>query len=48
MCYMLKYDSTHGKFQGSVKNDNGNLLVYGNSIRDTSEKDFSGKQKTGK
>jgi len=39
MCYMLKYDSTHGKFQGSVKNDNGNLLVNGNSIRVTSEKD---------
>jgi len=38
MAYMLKYDSTHGKFKGSVEVKDGNLIVNGNSIRVTSER----------
>lgn len=38
MAYMLKYDSTHGKFKGDVKVENGNLVVNGNVIRVTAEK----------
>lgn len=39
MAYMLKYDSTHGRFDGDVKVDNGNLVVNGKTIRVTAEKD---------
>lgn len=39
MAYMLKYDSTHGKFKGTVDVKNGNLIINGNSIRVTAEKD---------
>ena len=39
MAYMLKYDSTHGKYDGKVEVKNGNLIVDGNSIRVTSETD---------
>ena len=38
MAYMLKYDSTHGQFKGKVEVKDGNLVVNGNSIRVTSEK----------
>jgi glyceraldehyde 3-phosphate dehydrogenase len=38
MAYMLKYDSTHGKFKGEVKVENGHLVVNGNTIRVTAEK----------
>ncbi len=38
MAYMLKYDSTHGKFKGTVEVKEGNLIVNGNTIRVTSEK----------
>jgi len=38
MAYMLKYDSTHGQFKGSVEVKNGKLVVNGHSIRVTSEK----------
>ena len=38
MAYMLKYDSTHGQFKGTVEVKDGNLVVNGNSIRVTSEK----------
>ncbi len=41
LAYMLKYDSVHGKFKGDVSDDNGNLLVNGNTIRLTSERDPS-------
>ena len=39
MAYMLKYDSTHGRFQGEVEVKNGQLVVNGNTIRVTAEKD---------
>ncbi|MBV6644558.1 MAG: type I glyceraldehyde-3-phosphate dehydrogenase [Cyclobacteriaceae bacterium] len=39
MAYMLKYDSTHGRFNGEVKVENGQLIVNGNTIRVTSERD---------
>ncbi|MXV16212.1 type I glyceraldehyde-3-phosphate dehydrogenase [Hufsiella ginkgonis] len=39
MAYMLKYDSTHGQFKGSVEVSGGNLVVNGKTIRVTAEKD---------
>ena len=39
MAYMLKYDSTHGKFAGDVKVEDGKLVVNGKPIRVTAEKD---------
>ena len=39
MAYMLKYDSTHGRFDGTVEVQDGNLVVNGKKIRVTSEKD---------
>jgi glyceraldehyde 3-phosphate dehydrogenase len=39
MAYMLKYDSTHGKFNGTVSVEGGNLIVNGKKIRVTAEKD---------
>src|ERR1035437_5675994 len=39
MAYMLKYDSTHGKFNGKVEIKNGKLVVNGNIIRISAEKD---------
>ena len=39
MAYMLKYDSVHGTFNGDVGVKGGNLVVNGNEIRITSEKD---------
>lgn len=39
MAYMLKYDSTHGKFDGTVEAKGGNLIVNGKTIRVTAEKD---------
>lgn len=41
MAYMLKYDSTHGPFKGTVEVVNGNLVVNGKTIRVTAEKDPS-------
>ncbi len=38
MAYMLKYDSTHGKFKGTVEVKDGALVVNGKSIRVTSER----------
>ncbi len=38
MAYMLKYDSTHGKFEGTVSVEGGSLVVNGNKIRVTAEK----------
>jgi glyceraldehyde 3-phosphate dehydrogenase len=39
MAYMLKYDSTHGRFNGTVEVDNGNLIVNGKTVRVTAERD---------
>jgi glyceraldehyde 3-phosphate dehydrogenase len=39
MMYMLKYDSVHGRFQGTVEADNGNLIVNGKRIHLTAERD---------
>ena len=39
MAYMLKYDSTHRKFDGSVEVKGGHLVVNGKTIRVTAEKD---------
>ncbi len=35
MAYMLKYDSVHGKFNGTVEIKDGHLVVNGNTIRVT-------------
>lgn len=37
MAYMLKYDSTHGRFNGTVEIKDGHLVVNGQSIRVTAE-----------
>src|SRR5690606_1004581 len=39
MAYMLKYDSTHGKLEGTVEVKDGNLVVHGKTIRVTAETD---------
>ena len=39
MAYMLRYDSTHGKFEGTIEVKDGNLVVNGKTIRVTAEKD---------
>lgn len=39
MAYMLKYDTVHGKFNGDVKIEDGKLVVNGQAIRVTAEKD---------
>ncbi|MEG1188290.1 MAG: type I glyceraldehyde-3-phosphate dehydrogenase, partial [Bacteroidales bacterium] len=38
MVYMLKYDSVHGRFDGEVYAQDGNLVVNGNVIRVTAER----------
>jgi glyceraldehyde 3-phosphate dehydrogenase len=39
LAYMLRYDSTHGRFQGEVAVENGQLVVNGKAIRITAERD---------
>ncbi len=39
MAYMLKYDSTHGRFSGTVEVSDGQLVVNGKAIRITAERD---------
>lgn len=39
MAYMLKYDTVHGKFKGDVAVKDGKLIVNGQVIRVTAEKD---------
>eukprot|EP00658_Telonema_sp_P-2_P008696 TRINITY_DN13287_c0_g1_i3.p1 TRINITY_DN13287_c0_g1~~TRINITY_DN13287_c0_g1_i3.p1 ORF type:complete len:349 (-),score=120.08 TRINITY_DN13287_c0_g1_i3:203-1249(-) len=41
MEYMLKYDSTHGRFPGEVKQDGDNISVDGNMVKVFGEKDPS-------
>ncbi|WP_101689587.1 type I glyceraldehyde-3-phosphate dehydrogenase [Dysgonomonas massiliensis] len=38
MSYMLRYDSMHGRFNGTVEVKDGNLIVNGNTIRVTAER----------
>ncbi len=38
LAYLLKYDSVHGKFQGEVTVKDGQLVVNGQSIRVTAER----------
>ena len=38
MAYMLKYDTMHGKFNGTIEVKEGKLVVNGNAIRITAEK----------
>ena len=39
MAYMLKYDTMHGTFSGKVEVKDGNLVVNGNTVRVTAERD---------
>jgi glyceraldehyde 3-phosphate dehydrogenase (phosphorylating) len=39
LAYLLKYDSTHGRFQGTVEAKDGALLVNGKSVSVTAERD---------
>lgn len=38
MAYMLRYDTMHGQFKGSIEVKNGKLVVNGKTIRVTAEK----------
>lgn len=38
LAYLLKYDSVHGQFNGTIEVKNGNLVVNGNEIRITAER----------
>ena len=38
MAYMLKYDSTHGRFKGDVEVKDGDLVVNGKTVRVTAER----------
>ncbi|MDT0552606.1 MAG: type I glyceraldehyde-3-phosphate dehydrogenase [Bacteroidetes bacterium MedPE-SWsnd-G1] len=38
LAYLLKYDSVHGQFNGTIGVNNGNLVVNGNEIRITAER----------
>ena len=38
LAYMLKYDSVHGPFDGTVEVVDGGLVVNGNAIRITAER----------
>ena len=39
MAYMLKYDTVHGHFEGTIEVKDGNLVVNGKSIKVFAEKD---------
>ena len=39
LAYMLKYDSVHGRFRGTVSVEGGHLIVNGRKVRLTAEKD---------
>jgi glyceraldehyde 3-phosphate dehydrogenase len=38
LAYLLKYDSVQGRFNGTIEVKNGNLIVNGNEIRITAER----------
>ncbi|MGC6413716.1 MAG: type I glyceraldehyde-3-phosphate dehydrogenase [Bacteroidia bacterium] len=39
LAHLLKYDSVHGKFNGTVSSDDSNLIINGTSIRALAERD---------
>ena len=39
LAYLLRYDSTHRRFPGEIRVENGQLLVNGRTIRVTAERD---------
>lgn len=39
MVYMMKYDSTHGKFKHEVKEEGGAFVVKGKKIQCSAERD---------
>ncbi|PIB38779.1 type I glyceraldehyde-3-phosphate dehydrogenase [Maribacter sp. 4G9] len=39
LAYLLKYDSVHGRFDGTVDIKDGNLIVNGKTVRITAERD---------
>ncbi len=39
LAYLLKYDSVHGKFDGTVEVKDGDLVVNGKTVRITAERD---------
>lgn len=39
LAYLLKYDSVHGRFDGTVEVSGGNLVINGKTVRITAEKD---------
>ena len=39
LAYLLEYDSVHGRFDGTIEVKDGNLVVNGNTIRITAERD---------
>ncbi|MDR0540716.1 MAG: type I glyceraldehyde-3-phosphate dehydrogenase, partial [Dysgonamonadaceae bacterium] len=39
LAYMLKYDSVHGRFKGDISVEGNHLIVNGQKIRLTAEKD---------
>ena len=39
LAYLLKYDSVHGKYQGTVSVEGNNLVVDGQTIRISAERD---------
>lgn len=38
LAYLLKYDSVHGQFDGTIETKNGNLVINGNEIRVSAER----------
>jgi len=38
LAYLLKYDSVHGRFDGTIETKDGKLIVNGNEIRITAER----------
>ncbi|MEP1490107.1 MAG: type I glyceraldehyde-3-phosphate dehydrogenase [Algibacter sp.] len=38
LAYLLKFDSVHGQFNGTIETKNGNLIVNGNEIRVSAER----------
>jgi len=38
LAYLLKFDSVHGQFDGTISTKDGNLVVNGNTIRVTAER----------